>query len=288
MKFLTFLFLTSIYLLPQQVYANSASAGEGNCSRIVSLAPSVTEVLLGLGLNKNLVGVTRFDRLPDELSGLTRIGGYMDLNIEQVRLLNPSVVIGFSEHTDSLTDFKRLGIKSLQVEHRSLDGITASVGELGSFCGVDEQAEALTGKIDKLENDLLAKINQASDSSPRVLILLGYPGGELFASGTDGFYSAIIDRLGAQNALSMTTRSLGSLTPESVIQLNPDVIFHISGANQQEVARSELMKYWDRFSSISAVKSQRIYTFHGYDFTIPGPSYPFIMQQFAQALYGIS
>jgi len=306
------LLLISIYL-PRQAYAQSPSVrlcaplclnfsyssnehrgaqrrteGEGNCARIVSLAPSISEVVIELGLGKNLVGVTRFDRLPEELSGLARIGGYMDLNLEQVQVLKPTVVIGFSEHVDSLKDFSRLGLKTVQVEHRDLEGITASIGELGNYCGAEEQARSLTERIDRLESEILAQIQQERDTSPRVLVLLGYPGGELFASGTDGFYSAIIDRLGAQNALGTTTRSLGALSPESVIHLNPDVIFHISGANEHEVDRSELLKYWGRFSSISAVKAQRIYTFHGYDFTIPGPNYPLIMQQFARALYGIS
>ena len=78
--------------------AEVSNPGNNSNARIVSLAPSITEILFALELEEQIVGVTRFCDYPAAASGIAKIGGFSDPNFEAIVALKPSIVFGMSEH----------------------------------------------------------------------------------------------------------------------------------------------------------------------------------------------
>jgi len=83
---------------PTEPGSTEPAASAAPPARIVSLAPSITEVLFALGLGDRVVGVTSFCRYPPEAARLPRVGGYLDLNLEAIVGLEPDLVVLIQAH----------------------------------------------------------------------------------------------------------------------------------------------------------------------------------------------
>src|SRR5437868_2810407 len=99
---------------------------EERCARIVTLAPSLREVLFDLGLGEHIVGVSRFDRYPPEAERIEKIGGFLDPNLEAIVRLTPDIVFILSEHSETGARLTKLHLKTFTVDHRSIRGIIDS------------------------------------------------------------------------------------------------------------------------------------------------------------------
>ena len=97
----------------------SLPAAAQSPARIVSLAPSVTEVLFEAGAGARVVGVTSYCRFPPAALSLPKIGGYLTPNYEALVALQPDLVVTLAEHADLEPRIRALGIPILRVDHRS-------------------------------------------------------------------------------------------------------------------------------------------------------------------------
>jgi ABC-type Fe3+-hydroxamate transport system substrate-binding protein len=104
-----------------------------NCARIVSLAPSITTLLVQLNLAQSIVAISKFDSIVPS-KGLTVLGGYLDLKLEAVIASKPTIVIGLIEHQEVLQSLNNLGIKTLTLNHNRLNSLLDSIQQLGSTC----------------------------------------------------------------------------------------------------------------------------------------------------------
>src|SRR6266576_6345269 len=108
--------------------------------RIVSLSPSVTEVLYGIGAWPQVIAVSQFCTYPDDLKSKPRVNGWDKTNLEQVMALKPDFVIGVDAQEPFLRDkLTRLGVRSLFVKSQTLADIMASVGEIGRGTGHEDR-----------------------------------------------------------------------------------------------------------------------------------------------------
>ncbi|HET6346270.1 MAG TPA: helical backbone metal receptor, partial [Myxococcota bacterium] len=119
--------------------------------RIVSLAPSVTELLFALGAGDSVVGVTRYDDFPPEVNRLPKVGGFIDSDAEAVLALRPDLVVavrtsGGRGRLDTLT---RLGAQVVTVSDGSLDDLWQTLRTLGQRLGRVDAAVALRRRIER-------------------------------------------------------------------------------------------------------------------------------------------
>ena len=146
---------------------------------IISLAPSITEILFSLGLGDRVAGVTRFCDYPPEALEKAEVGGYFDINYEAVLALEPDLAIHLSEHDDARTRLGNLGIPTLAVDHRRVEGILESISIIAGNCGAREKGEnlrlSLENRIREVREGFLAKPSSRSvvHSKPRVLVAVG-------------------------------------------------------------------------------------------------------------------
>lgn len=250
--------------------------------RIISLAPSITEMICALGEQKSLVGVTDFCKDPfkkTDFNGMS-VGGIINPNIEKMLKLRPDAVLllkGKSEHAAKL---QKYGLKVIELDHMNLDGVFKSIKRIGEVCGVEKRADELYSSLAKhLEKKDFSK-------GPKVLLTITRLSSQsnirLWVAGNDGFYSKLLNLCGAQNAYQEDAK-FQQITLEALIKMDPDVIILLRDKMKPEEQELEI-KFWKKLPTLKAVKNNRFHIITGDEIMIPGPRFPLILEKFQKAL----
>ncbi len=117
---------------------------ERPATRIVSLAPHLTELLFAIGAGDRLVGVTGFSDYPPAATALPRVGGLYGLDVERLLALKPDLVVAWRSGTAEaeLDTLERLGLRVFRNEPRTLDDIATTMARLGTLTGDEPGANA--------------------------------------------------------------------------------------------------------------------------------------------------
>lgn len=273
-----------IFLLLLHMSCAAADARE-RCGRIVSLAPSITEVLFDLNLEDRIVGVTRYCQYPEAAQALPRIGGILDFNLEKIIRRKPKTVVALSESFIQSEVLHRVGIGVLRVDHRSVNGIKESYRTLGQECAVEEFAEKRVQQLETIERQIARRCAIGDKPLTKFMFVVGHiPGGDgIYLSGGDGFYSDLARVLGGENVHNSRTIAVPSVSKEGIIALNPDVIIEVVDPSAK-VADGELLGFWQRFNSLEAVKRKRVIILRDDYASIPGPRYIKLLQTLSTVL----
>jgi iron complex transport system substrate-binding protein len=264
------------------VVAGHAAIAQDAPRRIVSLAPSVTEVLFEAGVGPRVVGVTSYCRFPREALALPKVGGYLTPSYEALVALQPDLVVTLAEHADVEPRIRALGIPILRVDHRSLEGIVRSVEQVGERCGLTTRAKRAA---DALRETLASAKRLVAATRPRVLICFGRAGDfrRLTAAAPGTIHDDLITQAGGVNVLTSDTIAYPTLSAEGVLRLNPDVIIEFSSGTADATA---LRHQWSRLDSVRAVRANRVYVFTGEFLSVPGPRFVRLATTIARAIRG--
>jgi ABC-type Fe3+-hydroxamate transport system substrate-binding protein len=250
--------------------------------RIVSLAPSVTEVLFEAGLGHRVVGVTSYCRFPREVLALPKVGGYLTPSYEALVALQPDLVVTLPEQSDLVPRLAALRIPILEVDHRSLEGIVRSIEQIGERCGAEAAAHRAA---DALRRALAGARRIAAASRPRVLICFGRVEDfrRLYAAAPGTVHDDLITQAGGMNVLTSRTVSYPTLSAEGVIRLDPDVIIEFSSDGGDATA---LRRQWNLLDSVKAVRNGRVYVFTSEFLSVPGPRFARFTETIARSIRG--
>lgn len=131
--------------------------------RIVSLSPSITELLFALGFDEEIVGVTKYCDFPEKAKSKPQMGGWSDSDLVKVRAANPDIVFTSTVVQQSVYDnAKLLGLNIVHVDPRTLKQVLESFITIGSLVGRGKEAEDLVAHLntefEKLRNVPSARI----------------------------------------------------------------------------------------------------------------------------------
>ena len=269
--------------------SSTSAFAEGACARIVSLAPSITEVAFELGLGDQVVGVTRYCRYPKQAQAKARVGGYLDLSLEAVLRLKPTVVFLLAEQESVARRFEALGIRVQRVDHSGLQGLHASVRMVGSLCGVESAAQALLGELDRKVKEVQAQVPKGQKRPLRVLVLVGgqVRGGkpsDLYVSGKDGYYSDLLRLLGAENVFAKETAVFSAISLEGMRQLNPDFVVHVVSSDDAASAQA-MREAWASAQFAPLLKDRTVLVLDDDFASVPGPRYPQLLMLLQKKIY---
>lgn len=186
--------------------------------RIISLVPSQTELLFDLGLDQQVVGITKFCIHPSErVSPVAKIGGTKKLNLQKIRELMPDLIIGNKEENDK-DQIEEL-MKEFPVwmsDISILDDALEMISKIGALTGTDAKARLLNSRISEGFKSLEPVKNKLSVAyfiwkNPYML------------AGRDTYIDDILQRVGFNN-ISKASR-YPQITEEELKGLHPDVIF---------------------------------------------------------------
>ncbi|MEA1892974.1 MAG: helical backbone metal receptor [Campylobacterota bacterium] len=210
--------------------------------RIISLTPSITEMIYALKKESSLVGTSSFSLYPKEAQKLPIVGGYENPNIERILALSPTLVVGQSFNQSTLEKLKYFKIKTLKLNLKTIPNIKNSIAILAK--------EINSNKADKLTTDITSSItNIQTNSSPHsVMIVYGLREdlrSSTYIAGHNIFFDDIIKLSGNTNAYKASSTSQAVLNYENIIALNPDqiIILH-SHATEGGVDVAQALKNW--------------------------------------------
>jgi iron complex transport system substrate-binding protein len=250
--------------------------------RIVSLAPSVTEVLFEAGLGPRVVGVTSYCRYPEAALALPKVGGYLTPSYEALVALAPDLVVVLAEHRDVEPRLSALKMPTLRVDHRSLDGIIQSIERVGARAGSATQA---MGAADALRRHL-ARVQMIGRgrARPRVLMLFGRSDDfrQLYAAAPGTVHDDLLARAGGENVLTSRSVPYPTLSAEGLLRLNPEIIVEFAPGGPDI---GERRRQWNALGSLQAVKTGRVHVFADDFLAVPGPRFVRFAETLAHALY---
>jgi iron complex transport system substrate-binding protein len=238
--------------------------------RIVSMAPSLTEILFALGLDEEIVGVTLFSDYPPAAIEKPKVGSFWQPNIEAVVAARPNLVmtLGFGQHKNLAERLKRIGYNTLAVNIETVSDLFTVIGEIGAAAGRQHQADELIGGI-KQRLDALSSLVGAL---PKVRVLWVVQREPLRVAGRDTFVNEMIELAGGENAIGRTVHKYPPIGAEQVITCGADVIVEPAmGQENQAGQRDTALRYWGKFKSLPAVANEQIYIIRGDTVSRLGP-----------------
>ena len=242
----------------------------GNPQRIVSLAPSNTEILFALGLGDKVVGVTDFCDYPEEAQAIEKVGG-IEPNLERIVALAPDLVLaigGSPAQVEKATDMEKLGLTVLVLEPGDIESIMANIELVGKATGVEKEANQLAAQMRKRFDDITTKATGAG-SRPSVFFELDATDpSKPYTPGPDSFIDALIGLAGGSNIAAGAKMQWAQLSTEEIIAQNPEVIV-LGDVNYGVTA--EMVKERPGWSVITAVKNGAIYPIDDILVSRPGP-----------------
>lgn len=239
--------------------------------RIVSLAPSNTEILHALGLMAQVVGVDNYSDWPAETAQLPRVGPDLDVNMERVLALEPDLVVaalsvpGMERNVERLA---RLGVRHVVCDPHGLEDIWADIRMVAAAAGVPQRAEpvvtALQNRVDRIKR----AVKQVS--SPLRLYWEWWPK-PLFSPGSRNWLTQISQLAGGVNIFGHCDGDCVRPAPEEVIAAAPEVILAAwTGVWAEKIPLQRITGRagWDR---IPAVQQGRVYALEEGKYNRPSP-----------------
>lgn len=223
--------------------------------RIVSLAPTATELLFELGVGEHVVGVTRYCDWPPEAEEIATIGGGLGPDLEALLAAEPDLVVGVIAGLDEELA-ERLDGASISWGFVAMDDratVEASIHQLGRWLGREGRADEI---VARLTAGLDAESSRAQDAlgGEATTALMVFDREPAVAAGPGTYADELLSLMGLENVLSRGARDYPVLDVEQILALNPDVIIDVDVAGDSE----QVLSYWGRFSSLKAVSNRRV------------------------------
>ena len=226
--------------------------------RIVSLVPSVTEVLFAIGAQDLLAGVTDFCDYPPAARGKPSVGGMVAPSLETIVTLKPDLVVATTSgnREETFVQIERLKIPIYLVNPERAADVLDLISRLGALTDHDGAAARLVASLDRRIKAVAARV--APLPRPRVLYVL-WPD-PLIVPGRGSLVSELLRLAGADSVTADAPDAYPRYSLEAAVARAPDVIILAShGSGQGLMVREK----WEQFSRLPAVKAGRLYTADG-------------------------
>jgi len=192
--------------------------------RIISLAPSNTEILFALGLGDRVVGVTDWCDYPEEVLEKEKVGAYNTPDIETILSLNPDLILaGYGNSIEVINSLDELGLTVFGIKTIDLDDLLNDIRTVGEITDKEVEAQALTSEM-AIGIQSVTNQTEELEQRPKVFYLLwGSESSPLWTAGQGTFIHELVEKAGGvnicQNITGYTTISI-----EEVIARDPEII----------------------------------------------------------------
>ncbi|MDL1968537.1 MAG: cobalamin-binding protein [Deltaproteobacteria bacterium] len=235
--------------------------------RVVSLAPSITEIIFALGQEHRLKGATRFSDFPSEAISLPKVGSYVQLDLEKIVALKPDLCIAIKDGNprQTVVRLESLEVPVYVVDPRNLEAVTETIIEIGDLLNATKNAEDLV-------NNMRLRINRVKSAAekvshrPGVFFQIGIS--PIVSVGTNTFIHELIVLAGGNN-LTEGLIPYPRFSREQVLSLAPEVFIITSMARGEVFKRVKIE--WSRWSEMPAIKNRRIFLVDSNLFDRPTP-----------------
>jgi len=245
-----FLAVLGLHLFFAAVYAGEVP------SRIVSLAPNLTEILFAMGLGDRVVGVTSFCDYPEEAKRRQKVGGMSNPSIEAVVSLKPDLVVVTTDGNPMEFEgrLRSLKIKTYVFRSRRLQELPQGVRGMGAALGVKERGDALA---EMMEHTIRRLGIKNPPERKRRLLFIVWPE-PLIVAGTGTVIDDAITLLGGENIAAGAKGTYPKYSVEEILHNSPDVILIGKGQGHEDMEKVS-KRLLDRLKNVSAVRNGKVF-----------------------------
>jgi iron complex transport system substrate-binding protein len=226
--------------------------------KIVSLAPSNTEILFSLGLEDKIVGVSDYCDFPAAALEKPKIGGYSTTDVERIVAAEPDVIFASDMHVaEILPALEKLGQTVVVIDPRSLDEVLESFTLIGQVTGTEQKATEITaGMAARMKTITDKAAGLSEDQKPRVFYVMWHD--PLMTVGGDTRICEMIEKAGGISLFN-ETEGYPMISLEALVDSNPQVIIAGTGMGEGADAPFTFALTEERLASSEARTNNRIY-----------------------------
>ena len=252
--------------------------------RIISLAPSNTEILFALGLGDRVVAVTDYCNYPPQATEKPSIGGFSTPNIEEVIALSPDLTLATSRHEKRIIPaLEGKGLTIFTLDPKTLDEVLESITLIGEVTGKGEEASQLVAEVRNRIKAVTDKTDSLSKGQrPRVFYITWHDPLKTPGSGTR--HNELIRMAGGTN-IAQDLTDYATISLEAVIEANPQVIIAGVGMGSGEDLPFQYVSTEPRLRNVDACINHRVYSIDVDLAGRPGPRITDALEKFAEFIH---
>ncbi len=249
--------------------------------RIVSLAPSNTEILFALGLGDLVKGVTTYCDYPAEAKDRAQVGGFMDFSIEKIVSLKPDLILATSGQDQGLAPLIALGIPVVVLDATTMPEIDQCIRVVGDLTGKKKEAQKLIDEIDREVKIIADKISAVAPSDRPKVMYVAWDD-PILTVGPGTLIDQMICLAGGINVAAGAHEPYPTFSLEAVVMADPDVLLlpRVHGGLDLRGLRSR-----EAWKDLTAVRKGRVYLLEDNLVSRPGPRAAQGLREIAEALY---
>ena len=259
-------------------------------NRIVSLAPSNTEILFAVGAGDKVVGVTDYCNYPYNFSAwieagnFSSVGDYWAPNIEAIVSLKPDLVLAAFAQEEVVNTLRGMGYKVLVLDPDNIDDILKDIVLVGRATDRNIEAAILVNNLRRRIDAVVSKVADAA-STPKVYYEVWYD--PLWSVGSESWEPEVIEKAGGINIFTDQSLEYFETSSEVVIERSPDiVIFPLGhGGGPRFWGSFDEVKERPGWNAISAVQHDRLYTIDADIISRPGPRIVDALETLAEIIH---
>lgn len=248
-------------------------------TRVISLAPNLTEIVFAVSAGDKLVGRTSYCDYPPEAKAVAEIGDTLHPSLERVIALKPQVVlISTSSQLEVFTQqLQNQNIAVFVTDPHDLEGVFRSIQQVGEMLGQKEQADLLVTKLRERVN----AVEQAVKDQEPVRVFYQVSGEPLYTAGHDAFVTDLMRRAGINSVTADVPGAWPKYSNESALAAKPEAIILPTGGSMGS-ANSEVTA---ALRQSPAALHGRVYKINDDYLTRPGPRAIDGLEAMARALH---
>ncbi|MFL6284285.1 MAG: ABC transporter substrate-binding protein [Pyrinomonadaceae bacterium] len=261
--------LAFVFVFAALAFATSCGGGGGRLlnaksgkpERIISLTPSTTEILYGVGAFDRVVAVSDYCTYPPDVAKLPRVGGWNNPNMEQIASLRPDLVIFSDAQAQFVKDkVEAAGIRTLSVPSQTLEDAYKSIELVGQATG----EEAAARKLLEQTRASVETVRLKTEKLPRMRVLCvvdRVPGTlrDLYTAGEQSFIAQLIRTAGGEPMSPPSRANWGKMQKEAVVALDPDVVIDLMMHKSEGSFDEDTLAVWRELPGLRAVRDGRVY-----------------------------
>jgi iron complex transport system substrate-binding protein len=242
--------------------AGETAARDVRPQRIISLTPSTTEILSGVGAFDRVVAVSDYCTYPPEVKDLPRIGGWQNTNLERVASFRPDLIVMTQAQEPFIKErVEALGARTLVVRDRTLDDALNAVAEIGRATGNVAEAEVLLARTRSTLEEIRARTRELPRR--RVLCIVDRLPGTLrgmYSANEGSFLAQLIEIAGGESIVPRGGIGFGQIQKEAVLELDPEVIIDLMMHKTEGRFDEDIRVVYSELSNLRAVREGRVYS----------------------------
>ena len=223
--------------------------------RVISLAPSITEIIYDLGQERKLKGVTQYSDYPAAAKALPRVGSYVRLDLEKIVALQPDLCLAVKDGNPRhiVEKIMDMGIPVYAIDPRNLAQTMDSITRIGTLLQAEDRAHEL---VNELENRILRVRSQVEKATEQPRVFFQIDLNPIVSAGNNTLIQELIELAGGINTTAGKD-PYPRFSWEDILVLQPDIV--IISAMAGGLSDRQLMEIWQKWEQLAAVKNDRVF-----------------------------